>query len=104
MTTKQMTKEKFFQVGSKIVHRKGFNHTGILELLRAANVPKGSFYFYFKNKEDFGLQLIDFFAQDFFLSRIKAFEDYEKSSPIHNLRRFFLEFLPYYEKNDFEGG
>ncbi len=99
-----MTKEKFFQVGSRIVHRKGFNHTGILELLKAANVPKGSFYFYFKNKEDFGLQLIDYFARDFFFSRIKEFDNHKKSSPLLNLRHFFLSFLPYFEKNDFEGG
>ena len=28
-------------------------------------MPKGSFYFYFKSKEDFGLQLIDFYAEFF---------------------------------------
>ncbi len=99
-----MTKEKFFQVGSKIIHRKGFNHTGILELLKAANVPKGSFYFYFKNKEDFGLQLIDFFAHNFFFDRLEEFQDYKKSSPIQNLREFFLDYLPYFKENDFQGG
>ena len=30
-------------------------------MLAAAEVPKGSFYFYFKNKEDFGLQVVDCF-------------------------------------------
>ena len=46
-----------------MVHAKGFNNTGIQEILDAAGVPKGSFYFYFKSKEDFGLHLIDYFGE-----------------------------------------
>jgi TetR/AcrR family transcriptional regulator, transcriptional repressor for nem operon len=52
--------------GAEIIHLKGFNHTGVQEVLRAAGVPKGSFYNYFKNKEDFGLQVIDYFMEFFF--------------------------------------
>jgi len=51
--------------GAEIIHLKGFNHTGVQEVLRAAGVPKGSFYNYFKNKEDFGLQVIDYFMECF---------------------------------------
>jgi len=58
---KQDTKQKIIQAGARIIHHKGYNYTGIQEVLTAANVPKGSFYFYFKNKEDFGLHVIDFF-------------------------------------------
>jgi len=58
---KQDTKQKIIETGAKIIHHKGYHHTGIQEVLKAANVPKGSFYFYFKNKEDFGLHVIDFF-------------------------------------------
>jgi TetR/AcrR family transcriptional regulator, transcriptional repressor for nem operon len=58
---KVATKQKILEAGARIIHRKGFHHTGIQEVLRAAGVPKGSFYFYFKNKEDFGLQVIDYF-------------------------------------------
>ncbi|MBI9078040.1 MAG: TetR/AcrR family transcriptional regulator, partial [Desulfatibacillum sp.] len=58
-------KTRLLRAAAKIVITKGFNDTGLQEILDAARVPKGSFYFYFKNKEDFGLQLIDFYA-DFF--------------------------------------
>ena len=58
---KQDTKQRILQTGARIIHRKGYNHTGIQEVLTAAEVPKGSFYFYFDNKKDFGLQVIDFF-------------------------------------------
>ncbi len=62
---KESTKDKIIAAGAEIIHRKGFHHTGIQEVLQAAGVPKGSFYFYFKNKEDFGLQVIDHFNEVF---------------------------------------
>ncbi len=58
------TKENIIRVGAEIIHRKGFNNTGIQEILTAANVPKGSFYFYFKNKDDFGMHVIDYFISE----------------------------------------
>jgi len=51
------TRKRIIETGAAIIHRKGFNHTGIQEILNAAKVPKGSFYNYFKSKEDFGLQI-----------------------------------------------
>ena len=60
---KQDTKENLLRVGVDIIHRKGYHHTAIQEILQIAGVPKGSFYFYFKSKEDFGLQVIDYFNE-----------------------------------------
>ena len=56
-------KTRILKAGARIVLEKGFCDTGLAEVLEAAQVPKGSFYFHFKNKEDFGLQLIDAFAE-----------------------------------------
>ena len=39
---------------AQIIRKKGFNNTGIQEILQSAGVPKGSFYFYFKSKERSG--------------------------------------------------
>ena len=58
--TKTDTKRKILEHGARLVHMKGFNHTGIQEILEVAGVPKGSFYFYFKSKEEFGLELVDY--------------------------------------------
>jgi TetR/AcrR family transcriptional repressor of nem operon len=103
MKAKQITKEKILMVGAEIIHRKGFNNTGIQEILKAAGVPKGSFYFYFKSKEDFGLHLIDFFG-NFLFSRSEKYLNDSRGSPIERLRLFFDEFLTYFEKNEFKGG
>lgn len=60
--SKTDTKTKILEAGAEIIHEKGFNNTGINEVLKAAGVPKGSFYFYFQSKDDFGLALIDHYV------------------------------------------
>ena len=41
---------------------KGYNGTGIKEIVDDAGVPKGSFYNYFKSKEDFTVDIIQFYS------------------------------------------
>jgi TetR/AcrR family transcriptional repressor of nem operon len=55
------TREEIIRRGAELIHAQGFNATGLQQILQAANIPKGSFYFYFKSKEDFGLEIIDYF-------------------------------------------
>jgi len=45
------------------MHLKGYNDTGIQEIIDKAGLPKGSFYNFFKSKEDFGLLVIDYFME-----------------------------------------
>lgn len=56
---KRDTRQALIEAGAELVHRQGFARTGLQEILAAAGVPKGSFYFYFASKEEFGLALIE---------------------------------------------
>ena len=89
---KQDTKQKIIEAGARIIHNKGYNHTGIQEVLQAAGVPKGSFYFYFANKEDFGLHVIDFFNQ-MFREMIDPILDDRSLTPLSRLERIFDWFI-----------
>jgi TetR/AcrR family transcriptional regulator, transcriptional repressor for nem operon len=100
---KETTKEKILQHGAKIVHRKGFHNTGIQEILRSAGVPKGSFYFYFKSKEDFGLALIDYYFNLFALMTASHLKD-STLSPLERLRRFFAGLRTISEEQGYRGG
>ena len=40
---------------------KGYTATGVQDVLTAAGVTKGSFYFYFKSKKDVGFAAADFY-------------------------------------------
>jgi TetR/AcrR family transcriptional regulator, transcriptional repressor for nem operon len=53
------TREELIRVGKELIARQGFSATGIDSVVKTAGVPKGSFYYYFSSKEDFGLAVID---------------------------------------------
>ena len=44
--------------GTQLMLRSGYAGTGLVELLEAAGVPKGSFYNHFESKEAFGVELV----------------------------------------------
>ncbi|RNC86704.1 MAG: TetR/AcrR family transcriptional regulator [Winogradskyella sp.] len=52
--------------GMELLWSKGYNATSVNDIVKAADVPKGSFYFYFESKEDFAVKAIDkYFEQNF---------------------------------------
>ena len=100
---KEDTKEKILRCGAEIIHLKGYNHTGIQEVLQAAGMPKGSFYNYFKSKEDFGLQVIDYFVE-FFKDRARGTLEDVNVSPLERIRKFLQDFITLFESLDFACG
>ncbi|UCF82056.1 MAG: TetR family transcriptional regulator C-terminal domain-containing protein [Desulfobacteraceae bacterium] len=103
ITAAKNTKEKILQVGADIIHHKGFNHTGLQEILQAAEVPKGSFYNYFKNKEDFGLQVVDHFVNHFGGLAKSVLED-STISPLKRIENLLDFFIDYFQSEDFARG
>jgi len=71
------TREKIIIKGAELIYAQGFNATGLQQILQAAGIPKGSFYFYFKNKEDFGAAIIDYFKMPPMKRLEKLFEYFE---------------------------
>ena len=67
---------------------KGFNNTGIQEVLSAVNVPKGSFYHYFKSKEDFGICVLEHYAEASIEMTRSVLGD-TNISPLQRLKNFF---------------
>lgn len=53
------TREHILITGEQLCLRRGFNGMGLIELLKVAEVPKGSFYYYFQSKEAFGVAMIE---------------------------------------------
>jgi TetR/AcrR family transcriptional repressor of nem operon len=61
--SREKTKDLLLEAGKKCFLAKGYNNSGIESILQEVGVPKGSFYHYFENKEDFGLQVLGRFAE-----------------------------------------
>ena len=54
----EATRQHILDTGHRLVLHKGFSALGLLEILKACGVPKGSFYHYFPSKEAFGCELL----------------------------------------------
>lgn len=89
MTSKHAnTRDTLIQAGAELIAEQGYHATGINAVLKAAAVPKGSFYHYFASKEDFGLAVIEAFAETY-EARLAALLDDDGRSPLDRLRCFF---------------
>jgi TetR/AcrR family transcriptional regulator, transcriptional repressor for nem operon len=60
---KETTRDVLLEAGRRVFLERGYNHSGIDTILNEAGVPKGRFYYYFESKEDFGLQVLNRFAE-----------------------------------------
>jgi len=61
---KTSTKEKIIDASYNLMVEKGYNNTGLKEILTRAGVPKGSFYHFFENKEKLGLEVLEYYASN----------------------------------------
>ncbi len=97
------TREEIIRKGAELIHARGFNATGLKQVLEAALVPKGSFYFYFKSKEDFGLAVIEYFRDSIETTAGRFLED-DGTPPLSRLSRFFDGYLDIFRKMNFSRG
>ena len=85
---REKTKDLLLDVGKRTFLERGYSNSGIETILQAAGVPKGSFYYYFESKEDFGLKVLDRFAECYDELMAQTLGD-ATLSPIERFRRYF---------------
>jgi len=52
--------------GMELLWSKGYNATSVNDIVKSAEIPKGSFYFYFDSKEDFAVKALNkYFDENF---------------------------------------
>jgi TetR/AcrR family transcriptional repressor of nem operon len=94
------TKEAIIRNGAALIHSKGYHNTGLTEILNAAGVPKGSFYFYFKSKDEFGLAVLDYYW-DFIQGMAEAHCSGGGTPPLERLERFIDAYNDLFESMGF---
>jgi TetR/AcrR family transcriptional repressor of nem operon len=102
-SAKATTKKALLDAGTAIILEKGYHHTGIQDVLQAAGVPKGSFYYYFPSKEAFGLEVIAHFAAAY-RQRLEQYLGDPTQSPLTRLRRHLEQTLAQFERRGCRGG
>lgn len=98
----EQKREELIRSGVALLTEKGFSTVGIDEILGQVGVPKGSFHYYFKNKESFGKEIVkkynEYFCRklDFYFGdqellikdRLKSFIEAQIQSMVrYNFRR-----------------
>ncbi|MEM7485249.1 MAG: TetR family transcriptional regulator C-terminal domain-containing protein [Bacteroidota bacterium] len=89
--------------GIELFRLNGYHSTGIRDILKACDMPKGSFYHSFESKEDFVIKAIAHFEE-------MIGKDFEKNlaneslSYYERIKNHFEIHIKWYTKNDFKVG
>ncbi len=81
-------RQHILDTGRSLILGKGFTAVGLNEMLSAAGVPKGSFYYYFKSKEAFGEALLEAYFADY-LARTDAVLNVDDMPAAQRLMRYW---------------
>jgi len=98
MSKRELKKDYLLEAGIKVMATRGYNGTSIQDIVDAASVPKGSFYTYFKSKEDFALAAIEMVAEERIQASKRLVSD-RKLPPLVRLKSFFESSVPGCDSN-----
>jgi TetR/AcrR family transcriptional repressor of nem operon len=93
--TEKSTREHLIDVGLVLMHQNGYNATGLNDLLKAADVPKGSFYHHFGSKEDFAAAALERYGMRERAHAASILND-ATVPPLKRLRRYFSDLVRIY--------
>ncbi len=96
--TERSTRDHLIDVGLRLMHQRGYNATGLSEILNEADVPKGSFYHHFASKEDFAAAALErFITRE--AEHGAAVLSGSKALPLKRLKRYFSDLVKTYGQN-----
>ena len=96
------TKQRLLDVGLPLLLEQGYRGLGLQALLEAADIPKGSFYHHFRDKEDFALQVVDQYMHNVHAGLDECLLDASRP-PLQRVRRFFERTRQSYEQEGYLG-
>ena len=82
------SRQSLIECAAELFWKNGYSATGISEILRQTGLPKGSFYFYFKSKDDLAKAVTEYY-QKILLER------FQKSSQGNDWESFIEEIFDY---------
>lgn len=97
------TRSAIIWCGTELLTERGFQITGIDEILSIVGVPKGSFYYYFKSKREFGVAVVDNYVQ-FYAQKMALLFDNPQRTPLQRLQDFVDDGKLGMAKYDFKRG
>lgn len=96
-------RDALLQCGMETLTEKGFNSTGIDQILKQVNIPKGSFYHYFKSKEAYGCAVIDCYSE-YFVKKLQKYLYDPKLPALSRLQAFMDSAMSSMQRYDYKRG
>ena len=78
--------------GVELIRSQGFNNTGIDDILKESGIPKGSFYNFFKSKEDFGIKAMQQYTSQQ-AEWVKSILTDQTKTPFQRLEYFYKRLI-----------
>lgn len=100
---KQIKKDKLLDQGVSLLLEKGYHATGLKEILDTVKIPKGSFYAYFKSKEQFAAEAISHYIEPF-IQRLGIYLQNSELDGLAALKAYYTELIGEVEQAGFKGG
>ncbi|MEM6821927.1 MAG: TetR family transcriptional regulator C-terminal domain-containing protein [Verrucomicrobiota bacterium] len=98
VTEIETTKERLITSGLALMSEKSYHGAGLSEILKRADVPKGSFYHYFKSKENFAVEVIARNSMDH-LEKMKSILSDKATSPMDRIYGYYSIMRDFYRSN-----
>lgn len=96
-------REKIIATGVEMVGLNGYTATGVDSVLKAAGVPKGSFYHHFGTKENFGIEVINLFAENY-TDKLYSFLGDDAYPPLERIFNYMEHSIAHLTQNNFSKG
>ncbi len=97
------TRQALVWCGTELLTERGFQVTGIEEVLKRVGVPKGSFYHFFKSKDEFGAAVIENYVALYVRKMDRIFNN-KAIAPLARLKEFIENAKHGMTKFDFRRG
>lgn len=82
------SRQRLIECAAELFWKNGYSATGISEILKQTGLPKGSFYFYFKSKDDLASAVTEYYQKI-------LLKQFQNSSLRNNWESFIEEIFDY---------
>ena len=97
------TRNDLIRSGLELLTLNGFLSTGVDAIVKNANVPKGSFYYYFKSKEEYAQTVLNAY-DSFFEHKLKKYLHMSSCAPMTRMDNFIHDACEGIKKYNFTRG
>lgn len=91
------------QTGIRLMSANGYHHTSINEVIKQAGLPKGSFYYLYKDKKAFALDAVKHYV-DRLINTMQMHFDQQGQSPLEGLHNYYQQSIRNMEQSNFTEG